>query len=370
MAQPQQPPPPLPKPGWGRMPMPSNNYQPSQQQQQQQQQEEAIPSDSLYDPNASGTWGGKQQQQQQYGSTTRPSLTNSNLAHWSSHGYLSKEQSPASSNRQSMENGYVLLKRQGDQMVPVQQSQQQQMMNSQTLQPQSLPSFQSHQQQQLLRQQQSNTLNGMAIPDPPDRKYFSVRGFSDFRSKHNNNNSGQQQQPPQNFNQQQPQQQQNGADFNKYFSVDARYNSVKNNLPPDLRQKLRQVQEAHNQQRNGVTFNLPNQPAPPPPPRPASNQPQAPPRPSQQVQQQQQPQSSLERSKQMSGSVSWLEWTQQLQAYIAWVNSQLRKRPDLKPVQDLRTDLQSGEVLAQLIEIICKYFSCFYGSNEKRKRCL
>ena len=54
----------------------------------------------------------------------------------------------------------------------------------------------------------------------------------------------------------------------------------------------------------------------------------------------------------MSGSVSWLEWTQQLQAYIAWVNSQLRKRPDLKPVQDLRTDLQSGEVLAQLIEII------------------
>ena len=55
------------------------------------------------------------------------------------------------------------------------------------------------------------------------------------------------------------------------------------------------------------------------------------------------------------GSVSWLEWTQQLQAYIAWVNSQLRKRPGLKPVKDLRTDLQSGEVLAQLIEIICEY---------------
>ena len=62
--------------------------------------------------------------------------------------------------------------------------------------------------------------------------------------------------------------------------------------------------------------------------------------------------SNLEASKKMSGSVSWLEWTQQLQAYIAWVNSQLRKRPDLRPVQDLRTDLQSGEVLAQLIEII------------------
>jgi len=54
----------------------------------------------------------------------------------------------------------------------------------------------------------------------------------------------------------------------------------------------------------------------------------------------------------MSGSVSWLEWTQQLQAYIAWVNSQLRKRPGLAPVQDLRTDLQSGETLAHLIEII------------------
>merc|ERR1712129_432044 len=45
-------------------------------------------------------------------------------------------------------------------------------------------------------------------------------------------------------------------------------------------------------------------------------------------------------------SVSWHEWTHQLQAYIAWVNSQLRKRPELRPVQDLRTDLQSGEVLA------------------------
>ena len=67
------------------------------------------------------------------------------------------------------------------------------------------------------------------------------------------------------------------------------------------------------------------------------------------------PTNNLEATKAMSGSVSWLEWTQQLQAYIAWVNSQLRKRADLKPVQDLRSDLQSGEVLAQLIEIICEY---------------
>lgn len=54
-------------------------------------------------------------------------------------------------------------------------------------------------------------------------------------------------------------------------------------------------------------------------------------------------------------SASWHEWTQQLAAYMAWVNSQLRKRAGLTPVKDLRTDLQSGEVLAQLIEIICKY---------------
>ena len=74
--------------------------------------------------------------------------------------------------------------------------------------------------------------------------------------------------------------------------------------------------------------------------------------------------SNLETSRAMSGSVSWLEWTQQLQAYIAWVNSQLRKRTELSAVQDLRTDLQSGEVLAQLIEIICKYWIglfCFVG---------
>ena len=69
-------------------------------------------------------------------------------------------------------------------------------------------------------------------------------------------------------------------------------------------------------------------------------------------------------------SVSWHEWTQQLQAYIAWVNSQLRKRPELKSVQDLRTDLQSGEVLAQLIEIICKYHLIIFYSCLQEKYCL
>ena len=200
------------------------------------------------------------------------------------------------------------------------------------------------------------------------RKYFSVRGFSDMRSKHNgimtngvgggNNQNGD---IPQVAN----------GDISKYYSVDARYNSIKN-LPTDLRMKLRQQvqQQPPQQQQQQPQKTQPQQP----PPRPPMDQA---PIPKQQQQlgnastnpppataaaaaatglqtRQQHEQSSLEKSKQMSGSVSWLEWTQQLQAYIAWVNSQLRKRPDLKQVQDLRTDLQSGEVLAQLIEIICK----------------
>ncbi|KAM6431919.1 dixin isoform 3-T3 [Liasis olivaceus] len=43
---------------------------------------------------------------------------------------------------------------------------------------------------------------------------------------------------------------------------------------------------------------------------------------------------------------------QQLQSYIAWVNSQLKKKPAVKPVQDLRRDLRDGVVLASLIEIV------------------
>uniref|UniRef100_A0A8D0E8B7 Dixin n=1 Tax=Salvator merianae TaxID=96440 RepID=A0A8D0E8B7_SALMN len=42
----------------------------------------------------------------------------------------------------------------------------------------------------------------------------------------------------------------------------------------------------------------------------------------------------------------------QLQAYVAWVNSQLKKKPTVKPVQDLRQDLRDGVVLASLIEIV------------------
>ncbi|XP_024122073.1 dixin isoform X2 [Oryzias melastigma] len=43
---------------------------------------------------------------------------------------------------------------------------------------------------------------------------------------------------------------------------------------------------------------------------------------------------------------------QQLVAYVSWVNAQLRKRPGLKPIKDLRRDLQDGVVLVQLIEIV------------------
>ncbi|XP_027755484.1 dixin isoform X1 [Empidonax traillii] len=42
----------------------------------------------------------------------------------------------------------------------------------------------------------------------------------------------------------------------------------------------------------------------------------------------------------------------QLQAYVAWVNSQLKKKPAAKPVQDLRQDLRDGVTLALLIEIV------------------
>lgn len=46
---------------------------------------------------------------------------------------------------------------------------------------------------------------------------------------------------------------------------------------------------------------------------------------------------------------------QQLAAYVSWVNSQLKRKPGLKPVRDLRHDLQDGVVLVQLIEIVGKY---------------
>uniref|UniRef100_H3BHH3 Dixin n=1 Tax=Latimeria chalumnae TaxID=7897 RepID=H3BHH3_LATCH len=43
---------------------------------------------------------------------------------------------------------------------------------------------------------------------------------------------------------------------------------------------------------------------------------------------------------------------QQLQAYVAWVNSQTRKKPGVRLVQDLRLDLRDGVILSHLIEIV------------------
>lgn len=40
---------------------------------------------------------------------------------------------------------------------------------------------------------------------------------------------------------------------------------------------------------------------------------------------------------------------------MAWVNAQLRKRPTVKLVQDLRQDLRDGVVLAHLIEIVGQF---------------
>ncbi|XP_041656508.1 dixin-like isoform X3 [Cheilinus undulatus] len=45
-------------------------------------------------------------------------------------------------------------------------------------------------------------------------------------------------------------------------------------------------------------------------------------------------------------------FNEQLAAYVSWVNSQLKRKPGLKLITDLRRDLQDGVVLTQLIEIV------------------
>lgn len=49
------------------------------------------------------------------------------------------------------------------------------------------------------------------------------------------------------------------------------------------------------------------------------------------------------------------ELQQQLAAYVSWVNSQLKRKPGLTPITNLRHDLQDGVVLTQLIDIVGKY---------------
>ena len=200
-AKPQQPPAPPPpnKPaaGW------RNDVQTA----------EALPSDSLYqnggrrDTNAS--WREKQKLQS---AGSRPGLNN--LAAWSSHGYLAKANDNSVPNQVASpgDSGYVLLKRGGDgQMVTVKQ---------QPNQPQSLPSGKP------------------GVPEPLDKKYFSVKNFGDMRNKHDND---------------------------KYLSMDPRYHSIKN-LPPDIRSKLRE-----NLQNPYKSVPVPTMPAPSytnPPPAP------------------------------------------------------------------------------------------------------
>uniref|UniRef100_A0A3B4A2B6 Uncharacterized protein n=1 Tax=Periophthalmus magnuspinnatus TaxID=409849 RepID=A0A3B4A2B6_9GOBI len=48
---------------------------------------------------------------------------------------------------------------------------------------------------------------------------------------------------------------------------------------------------------------------------------------------------------------------QQLVTYVSWVNTQLKRKPGLSTISDLRHDLQDGVVLTQLIEIVGKYTS-------------
>ena len=45
---------------------------------------------------------------------------------------------------------------------------------------------------------------------------------------------------------------------------------------------------------------------------------------------------------------------EQLQAYVAWVNSQLKKRPGSRYIQNLPQDMQDGVALLQLIQVVGK----------------
>ncbi|XP_062894662.1 dixin-like isoform X1 [Mobula hypostoma] len=62
---------------------------------------------------------------------------------------------------------------------------------------------------------------------------------------------------------------------------------------------------------------------------------------------------------------------QQLQSYVVWVNSQLKKKPGLNPVQDLRQDLRDGVVLTHLVEIVAGeqlHDVCFNPSSYKEMK--
>ena len=326
-------PPPLPplKPEWRHhMAMASNT---SGEMEEEEDDTEAIPSDSLYGTQETVV---SAQGSQAWRQRSRPSLND--MAHWSSHGYLARDS--GGDQDQARDQGYVLLKRQGDTMVTARSPQQQ---------PSSLPPV------------TTSTLPSSVHHQHGDNKYFSVRGYKDFTNKVQEKYGGT-----------------SGAldtqdHSQKYFSVDAKF--LHQQAASDMKLKLRENLKVTNSpaaynNSNSSKPDLPQYYQPPPPPAhyPPYQRPPPPMRQSSDLTKPPakqgdleggrnwltKPASNLESSRAMAGSVSWLEWTQQLQAYIAWVNSQLRKRPGLGPVQDLRTDLQSGETLAQLIEIICE----------------
>lgn len=45
----------------------------------------------------------------------------------------------------------------------------------------------------------------------------------------------------------------------------------------------------------------------------------------------------------------------QIQNYITWINSHLKKRPGVRLVENLHSDLSNGVSLIHLIEVICKF---------------
>ena len=137
-------PPPLPplKPGWRQLSNLHNSHHKQQEaeedieaDEEEEEEEEAIPSDSLYGSrgrNGPVTSAAMAPDFRFGGATTGPrggqngrvfphlqqQPVGAELAHWSSHGYLAKDSPDQHRPRESPSaSGYVLLRRQGDQMV-------------------------------------------------------------------------------------------------------------------------------------------------------------------------------------------------------------------------------------------------------------
>lgn len=51
-------------------------------------------------------------------------------------------------------------------------------------------------------------------------------------------------------------------------------------------------------------------------------------------------------------SGAWVDWNNQLDAYMQWVNSQLKKKPGARLIEDLRNDTRDGVAFIDLISVI------------------